>query len=78
MPYQLTAAQLELQAARKAAKLAGAATRAAAVPKLSPAELERRRILKREWVTIRQSTAKRRVRVVTWNVGLFTLAYDPD
>ncbi|ORX37437.1 Endonuclease/exonuclease/phosphatase [Kockovaella imperatae] len=72
MPYQLTPAQLELQAARRAAKLAAKANPKAA-PKLSSEELERRRILKRDWVQVGQSDSKRRVRIVTWNVLAQTL-----
>ena len=76
MPYQLTAAQLELQAARKAAKLAKAeasklAPAAAKQQTLSPEEIEKRRFLRRDWISTGSSSAagSRRAKIITWNVG---------
>ena len=74
MPHQLTPAQLELQAARRAAKLAKAAARRPTSPKLSPEDLERRRFLRREWVEVRrekgtEGSGQRSVKIVTWNVS---------
>jgi len=75
MSIQLTAAQLEKQAARRAAKLAkaeGNLTAAARpAPKLSAEEIERRRFLRREWLELQPSSDKgnRRARIVSWNVS---------
>jgi len=75
MPYQLTAAQLELQAARKAAKLAKAeasklAPAAGTQQTLSPEEIEKRRFLRRAWISTPSSSSagSRRAKIITWNV----------
>lgn len=76
MSIQLTAAQLEKQAARRAAKLAKAEnglTAARPAPKLSPEEVERRRFLRRDWVSLpgaKQDQGRGRAKIVSWNVSL--------
>lgn len=73
MPHQLTPAQLELQAARRAAKEAKAAL-IAANPKaaLTAEEVESRRFLKREWIdnpSAGSSKGSNKAKIVTWNVS---------
>ncbi|KAK1925416.1 Endonuclease/exonuclease/phosphatase [Papiliotrema laurentii] len=90
MSIQLTPAQLEKQAARRAAKEAKAAEAAAQAAsgqpvsvvnnqKLSPEEIERRKVLRREWVPVTTTGSAlavrgdRRARIVTWNLLAQTL-----
>jgi hypothetical protein len=77
--HQLTPAQLQLQAERKAAKQAKAALIAdGKVPAVirSKEEVEKRRVLSREWIDVdtpggsnQRNQATRRSRVVSWNVS---------
>ena len=76
MSIQLTAAQLEKQAARRAAKLVqaenGLTAAARPAPKLSPEEIERRRFLKREWLDLpgtNSAQVTRKAKIVSWNVS---------
>jgi hypothetical protein len=79
-PHTLTAAQLALQAERKAAKEAKKAAAKALAKEQGTApvvisEAERTKFLNREWVNLNRSKgqaeedASRRVRLTTWNVG---------
>jgi RNA exonuclease NGL2 len=69
-PPHLTAAQLAKQAERKAAKLARKAASGAANSVPSAEELEKRRIIKREWMNLGPSSeGKRTAQIVTWNVS---------
>ncbi|KAL1408888.1 RNA exonuclease ngl2 [Vanrija albida] len=76
-PITLTPEQLAKQAERKAAKLAKKAAQAASgeTNAQQKAELERRRILKREWQTVGSSPQEdaNKATIVTWNMLAQTL-----
>lgn len=90
MPIQLTPGQLELQASRKAAKIArrrvnpnpdsSSGPGSSSTSNSNPIEEDQYRCLRREWVRVHELelTGTRKSKIVTWNVRLtldFSLAF---